>query len=250
MIGKRFFFVLALFFLSSFKAQKGNRVLLYEGNEAFQKKDYTTAIRKYTEAVEGNDKDFDAVFNLGNSLYKNKKYSEAEAIYTKALNIAPNKKDLAVTYYNLGNAHYQDGKLEAAEKAYREALKNNPNDEFARKNLQIIKSKRQNNTNNQNSKNNPKPQNNNTEEENKKGNTPKNNAQNPEDGGNNGAKKGKGTQDNGNQNNGNNQGNKPEIPHDVREKIFQNLSEKEKETARRILNKPTYTEPRSNEKDW
>jgi tetratricopeptide (TPR) repeat protein len=51
---------------------------VYEGNQKFNGKDYDGASSKYMEAVKQNNKDFTAHYNLGNALYKSKKYEEAK----------------------------------------------------------------------------------------------------------------------------------------------------------------------------
>lgn len=47
-----------------------------------------------------------------------------------------------------------------------------------------------------------------------------------------------------------NQNNEGKIPKGLENQILNKVSEKEKETARRILNKNSYSMPESNEKDW
>ena len=47
----------------------------------------------------------------------------------------------------------------------------------------------------------------------------------------------------------NNEG-KNKIPKEIQNAILEKVGEKEKETAKRILNKNSYSLPESNEKDW
>jgi hypothetical protein len=47
-----------------------------------------------------------------------------------------------------------------------------------------------------------------------------------------------------------NQNNEGKMPKNLENAILDKINEKEKETARRILNKNSYSMPESNEKDW
>ncbi len=100
-----------------------------------------------------NEKDFGAHYNLGNSLYKIKKYDEAIAEYQKAQKNANNKDEKAASYYNEGNAHLQNGDGEKAVNAYKNALKFDPDNEAILKNLQIAKKKQKQKDNKQNQQN-------------------------------------------------------------------------------------------------
>lgn len=78
-------------------------------------------------------------YNLGNTIYKNKKYSEAIANYKKASEIAKTNAEKHKAFHNLGNAYMQDKNYQSAVDAYKNALKANPNDEKTRYNLALAK---------------------------------------------------------------------------------------------------------------
>lgn len=80
-----------------------------------------------------------AEYNLGNTIYKNKKYSEAITNYKKATELAKTNIEKHKAFHNLGNAYMQDKNYQSAVEAYKMALKSNPNDEKTRYNLALAK---------------------------------------------------------------------------------------------------------------
>ncbi len=76
---------------SDWQAKKEN------GDTAYQKKDYQTAIQSYESAVKllGKEKaSSDLYFNLGNAHYKNKALAQSILYYEKALLLNANDKDI------------------------------------------------------------------------------------------------------------------------------------------------------------
>ncbi len=152
---RKFFVHISLFFLGliAVKAQESLNTLIFRGNRSFDKQKYGEATSTFSEAVKKNEKDFGAHYNLGNSLYKIKKYDEAIAEYQKAQKNTNNKDEKAASYYNEGNAHLQNGDGEKAVNAYKNALKFDPDNEAILKNLQIAKKKQKQKDNKQNQQN-------------------------------------------------------------------------------------------------
>ncbi len=113
---RKFFVHISLIFLGlvTVKAQESLNTLIFRGNRSFDKQKYGEATSTFSEAVKKNEKDFGAHYNLGNSLYKIKKYDEAIAEYQKAQKNTNNKDEKAASYYNEGNAHLQNGDGEKA----------------------------------------------------------------------------------------------------------------------------------------
>ncbi|MDQ1161224.1 Ca-activated chloride channel family protein [Chryseobacterium sp. SORGH_AS 447] len=226
--------------------QEKYRTLVYEGNEKFNGKDYDGASVKYLEAIRKNSKDFTGHYNLGNALYKSKKYAEAKAEFETAQKLAQTLPDKAAALHNLGNTYMQMKQPEKAAETYRLSLKQNPYSEATRKNYEIAKLKEKENQQKQQQKNNSG----------KGGGGGKDQQQNDDQKG--GPKDQKQDQGQGQQNQGKGQGNDPnknqnnegKIPKGLENQILNKVSDKEKETARRILNKNSYSMPESNEKDW
>ena len=152
---RKFFVHISLIFLGlvTVKAQESLNTLIFRGNRSFDKQKYGEATSTFSEAVKKNEKDFGAHYNLGNSLYKIKKYDEAIAEYQKAQKNTNNKDEKAASYYNEGNAHLQNGDGEKAVNAFKNALKFDPDNEAILKNLQIAKKKQKQKDNKQNQQN-------------------------------------------------------------------------------------------------
>lgn len=261
---RKFFVHISLFFLGliAVKAQESLNTLIFRGNRSFDKQKYGEATSTFSEAVKKNEKDFGAHYNLGNSLYKIKKYDEAIAEYQKAQKNTNNKDEKAASYYNEGNAHLQNGDGEKAVNAYKNALKYDPDNEAILKNLQIAKKKQKQKDNKQNQQNQQQNQQNN-QNKNQDNNQNQQGDQNQENKNNNTKNQPNGYIGDKNKGKGNqgaekqNQKNEPQdpndpnkIPKDLQKLILQRSANQERETAKKLLNKNGYYSPESNTKDW
>lgn len=261
---RKFFVHISLFFLGLFnvKAQESLNTLIFRGNRSFDKQKYGEATSTFSEAVKKNEKDFGAHYNLGNSLYKIKKYDEAIAEYQKAQKNTNNKDEKAASYYNEGNAHLQNGDGEKAVNAYKNALKYDPDNEAILKNLQIAKKKQKQKDNKQNQQNQQQNQQNNQNKnqdnhQNQQGDqnqeNKNNNTKNQPNGNIGDQNKGKGNQGAEKQNQKSepqNPNDPNKIPKDLQKLILQRSANQERETAKKLLNKNGYYSPESNTKDW
>ena len=72
-----------------------------------------------------------ATYNLGNTIYKSKKYDEAKDKYLASIENAKSKPEKHKAYHNLGNVYMQEKNYSKAIENYKNALKNNPSDELA-----------------------------------------------------------------------------------------------------------------------
>jgi Ca-activated chloride channel family protein len=230
-------------FSSTLFGQKNYKTLVYEGNQKFNGKDYDGASSRYMEAVKSNEKEFTAHYNLGNALYKSKKYEEAKAEFDKAQNLSQTIPDKAAALHNLGNTYMQMNQPEKAADYYKQSLKQDPYNEATRKNFEIAKLKEKQNQ-----------QKKDQESKSGKGGGGDDQQKNKDKNGDPKQDQGQGKNNEGESPEGdkpekdkNNQG---KMPKDLENAILNKVSEKEKETARRILNKNSYSMPQSNEKDW
>jgi Ca-activated chloride channel family protein len=237
--------LLMLFLLigSFINAQKSYNSLVYEGNSAFNSKNYERASSDFSEAAKIKNKDFTSHYNLGNSLYKRKMYVEARAEFQKAKNFATTLPDKMAAKYNIGNTFMETHKPAKAAEYYKKALKQDPTNESAQRNYQIakLKEKEKNEPQKQNAKSGGSGKD--QDPDNKDG---KNKNPSQQQGGN--------TQNiAGNRDNGNQPNKKPDdgnIPKDLEKAILDRTTNKERTTAQRILNKNVNSMPQSNEKDW
>ena len=118
-------------------AQASHNALVYEGNKRFDAKEYDASSSKYLEAIAVKNDSYTAHYNLGNALYKSKKYEEASAEYSKAQKYTKSKFEKAAALYNMGNVAIQSNNPEKAADFYKQALKQDPYNEAIRKNYEI-----------------------------------------------------------------------------------------------------------------
>ena len=239
----------AAFFLAAgfsfFSAQENYNTLVYKGNQQFDKENYETSSSKYMEAVQLNDKEFMAHYNLGNSLYKRKMFDEAKAEFEKAEKLSASLPDKSAALYNLGNTYMQQENSKKAAELYKQALKQDPYNESIRKNYEIAMLKEKEKEEQKKQKNNSGGgDGNEKKDKNKgedKGDQPKQEAGS--------GQKNKGDGD-GEDPNENKKPDPNKMPKDLEDAILNRVGNKERETAKRILNKNSYSLPESNEKDW
>lgn len=238
--------VISIFGLLFFRAQTNYNTLIYKGNQLFDKKNYDAASSKYLDAAKLNQNDFTAHYNLGNAFYKRKMYEEAKAEFEKANKLSQTTPDKSAALYNLGNSYMQKNDSKKAAEMYKQALKQDPYNETIRKNFEIAMMKEKEKQQKQDQKNQSgggggDDKSKNQDQGQDKGNTPQQN------------------QGNGQQNKGQGEGKDPnqnksgrgdDMPKDLEDAILNRVENKERETAKRILNKNSYSMPQSNEKDW
>ena len=83
-------FVISILFSMTLSAQT-DRQLIREGNRLFRMKDYAKAEVQYRKALEANQQNPQANYNLGCALMMQQKDSAAVVQYEKAARIEPNK---------------------------------------------------------------------------------------------------------------------------------------------------------------
>lgn len=125
-----FTLAVTLFVTTEAQAQKWpERSRVRRGNRAYERLDYDRAEERYREAQQLSDTCFEATFNLGDALYKQQRFDEAEKVFTAlAADSTRNNLDRAHSYYNLGNSLFQQKKYQEALAAYKRSLRLNPAD--------------------------------------------------------------------------------------------------------------------------
>ena len=121
--------VFFLFFASATAFSQENKTVNFQQNE------------KQLRVIKAKDKTQkqQATYNLGNTIYKNKKYGEAISNFKNAAQTAKNNAQKHKAFHNLGNAYMQDKNYKLAVAAYKNALKANAKDEKTRYNLALAK---------------------------------------------------------------------------------------------------------------
>ena len=108
---------------------------LSSGNEAYEKKEYETALKKYSDALALDPNYAPAEFNTANTYYRQEKMDEAIREFRRIAKTSEIEETQAKAYHNLGNAYLQNSKLKEAIEAYKNSLRINPDDHETRYNL-------------------------------------------------------------------------------------------------------------------
>jgi len=115
-----------------------------QGNELYQKKNYTAALEKYVQARGGKDHQQELSYNIANTLYQQRKYPEATKELEKSISASNTGLNQKV-YFNRGNSLYEMGQYPQAIESYKKALELDPKDRDAKYNLELALKKLQEN---------------------------------------------------------------------------------------------------------
>ena len=111
------------------------RTAARNGNKQYEKDNYTDAEADYKKALDKKNNMPEATFNLGDAVYKQKRFDEAIKQFQLSAQNNPDPKVKAQAYHNLGHAYLEQRKWEDAVKAYKESLKINADDKDTKYNL-------------------------------------------------------------------------------------------------------------------
>jgi Ca-activated chloride channel homolog len=107
-----------------------------EGNSLFAQGKFEDAEKAYLEAQGKNPGKPEVIYNLGNSLIKQKKYDQGiQSLHQSMSNGDKGVKESS--WYNVGNALFSMGKFKDSAEAYVQALRLNPSDQDAKHNLEL-----------------------------------------------------------------------------------------------------------------
>ncbi|MQY79149.1 MAG: tetratricopeptide repeat protein [Bacteroidetes bacterium] len=106
-----------------------------EGNKHFGKEEYENSEVSYRKALKEESNSFNALFNLGDAIYKQEKYEDAAGEFSGASQMNTDKINRAKTFHNLGNSLLKANRLEESIECYKNALRNNPADLETKYNL-------------------------------------------------------------------------------------------------------------------
>lgn len=111
------------------------------GNKEYAKGNYADAEANYKKALDKKNNMPEAIFNLGDAMYEQKRYDEALKQFQLAAQTNPDTAVKAKAYHNIGNVYLQQEKWEDAAKAYKSALKLKHNDPETKYNLAYANAK-------------------------------------------------------------------------------------------------------------
>jgi Ca-activated chloride channel family protein len=105
------------------------------GNAQYEKDNYTDAEANYKKALDKKNNMPEAMFNLGDAMYKQKRYDEAIKQFQLSAQTNPDPLVKAKAFHNMGNTYLEQRKWDEAVKAYKESLRLNGNDKDTKYNL-------------------------------------------------------------------------------------------------------------------
>ena len=206
-----------------------DRQYVRQGNKLFQKGDFEHAEVAYAKAIEKNEKNPQAHYNLGNALMAQRKDSAAVVQFQAAGQLETNPLRKSQAYHNIGVVCQQNKLYGDAIEAYKQALRLNPNDDETRYNLALCKHEKQKQDQNQ--------QNQNQNQQNKDDQQKKDNQDKQE-------------QQQQDQDKQKQQEQKPQMSKENAEQLLNAAMQQEKQTQKRMKEAEKQGERRQVEKNW
>lgn len=118
---------------------QNDRNFIRQGNRAYHKQKWAAAETQYRKAISKNQKNAQAVYNLGCALMMQQKDSMAMIQFENASKLETNKMRRARSYHNMGVVMQQHQQYAQAIGCYENALRCNPQDNATRYNLALCK---------------------------------------------------------------------------------------------------------------
>lgn len=109
---------------------QSERADIREGNKLFEQSKFAQSEKSYRAALAKNPTSTEALFNVAGSIYKQGRWEEATTAYSEIA-----KAGTPSAHYNLGNTLFQQRKLDEAIESYKASLRANPSDMEAKFNL-------------------------------------------------------------------------------------------------------------------
>ena len=148
-------------------AAQQERKFIRGGNDLFNKQDFEKAEVEYRKALDTEVKSYEGAFNLGDALYKQKKFDEALQQFQSFAQNEKNKENLGELYHNIGNTLLAMNKLDESIEAYKQSLRNRPNSQETKYNLEFARKQKQDQQNQDQNQDQNKDQNKDQQDQNK-----------------------------------------------------------------------------------
>ena len=226
-----------------------DRNLIRQGNRAFKTQKWAAAETQYRKAISKNQKNPQAVYNLGCALLMQQKDSLAMVQFGNAAQLEPNLSRRSKSYHNMGVVMQNHREYAQAIEYYKMALRCNPQDNETRYNLALCKKLLKNNPQNkdQNKNNKDKNKDKNKKDQNKdknKDNKDKNDDKNKND-------KNKNNNNKNNKNNQNqNQPNQDKMSRENAEQLLNAAVQQEQATKRKLQKAMSQPRRKAYDKNW
>jgi len=112
-----------------------DKKFIRQGNREYEKSKFSDSEISYRKAVDKNKQSPNALFNVGDALYKQNKFEEAGKQFTENVSENYDKSKKSAGLYNLGNSLLKANKLQESIEAYKSSLKLRPDNREAKYNL-------------------------------------------------------------------------------------------------------------------
>ena len=230
-----------------------DRNLIRQGNRAFKSQKWAAAETQYRKAIYKNQKNPQAIYNLGCALMAQQKDSMAIQQFTNAAQLETNRLRRAASYHNMGVIMQNHREYAQAIEYYKMALRCNPQDNETRYNLALCKKLLKNNPQNKDKNKNNKDKNKNNKDKNKdknkkdqnkdknKDNKDKNDDKNKND-----KNKNKNNKNNQNQN----QPNQDKMSRENAEQLLNAAVQQEQATKRKLQKAMSQPRRKAYDKNW
>lgn len=253
--------LVSVFFIFKSNAQeiaidKESNNLTLDGNIEFAENNLVEAESLYRKSISKDSLNLKAVYNMGNSFYKNELKDEAINQYRSSIKKTTDKDLLHKSFHNLGNVFMQNEDYQNAVDSFKKALLNKPSDDETRYNYvlakELLKNQQKNNKKDDKDKKNDKDKKEDKEkknDKNKKDNKDKKDDKNKKD-----DKKEEEKKDNKSEKKNDNKENNNPKPNKISPEQLKNLlkamDNEEKKVQNKVNKNKAKGSPIKNKKDW
>jgi tetratricopeptide (TPR) repeat protein len=125
----------AFIIYSSCAVAQNNKKFIRQGNREYEKSKFSDSEISYRKAISTKKESADAVFNIGDALYRQKKFEDAGKQFMENIDLNDDKTRKSAGLYNLGNSLLKANKIQESIDAYKGSLKLMPDNIEAKYNL-------------------------------------------------------------------------------------------------------------------
>ena len=247
--------LVSVFFIFKSNAQeiaidKESNNLTLDGNIEFAENNLVEAESLYRKSISKDSLNLKAVYNMGNSFYKNELKDEAINQYRSSIKKTTDKDLLHKSFHNLGNVFMQNEDYQNAVDSFKKSLLNKPSDDETRYNYvlakELLKNQQKNNKKDDKDKKNDKDK---KEDKEKKNDKDKKDDKNKKD-----DKKEEEKKDNKSEKKNDNKENNNPKPNKISPEQLKNLlkamDNEEKKVQNKVNKNKVKGSPIKNKKDW
>ena len=231
-------------------AAQTDRNLIRQGNRAFKTQKWAAAETQYRKAISKNQKNPQAIYNLGCALLMQQKDSLAMVQFGNAAQLEPNHFRRSKSYHNMGVVMQNHREYAQAIEYYKMALRCNPQDNETRYNLALCKKLLKNNPQNQNNKDKNNKDKNKDKNKKDKNKNDKNKDKDKNKDDQNKNNKDKNKDKNKNKNSNPNQQNQDKMSRDNAEQLLNAAIQQEQATKRKLQKAMSQPRRKAYDKNW